>query len=229
MAHEYPKPITNWAVEDRPREKLLDKGAPALTEAELIAILIGSGTPSRSAVDVGRDLISHFGNLTRLAKAGVKEMKAIKGIGEAKAITIVAAFELARRRQLTEVRATFANDPAIVADYLRPRMMDLDHEIFYALYLNQRNQIVGEKLISSGGTTATITDPKIIFREALNLMATGLIISHNHPSGNDQPSTTDLQMTIKLQQAAQLLDIRLLDHIIIAGNRYYSFAEQGKL
>ncbi|MCE3008326.1 MAG: DNA repair protein RadC [Bacteroidetes bacterium] len=226
---QYQQPINHWAVEDRPREKLVEKGPEALTEAELIAILIGSGTPSRSAVAVGRELIEHFGGLHRLARCTLREMTTIKGIGPAKAISIVAAFELAKRKQLTEVREVFANDPAIVAAYLSPRMTDLDHEIFYVLFLNRRNQIIGEKRVSSGGSTSTVIDPKIIFREALNLMATGLIISHNHPSGSLQPSGTDIALTIKLKEGANWFDIQLLDHIIIAGAQYYSFAENKQL
>ncbi|MBX3101308.1 MAG: DNA repair protein RadC [Bacteroidetes bacterium] len=223
-------PITHWAEQDRPREKLLSRGVNALTDAELLAILIGSGTRELSAVELSRKLLQDFDGLRRLAQSDVSHLMKYKGIGEAKAISIVAAFELARRKQLTESRNISVGDPATVAAYLAPRMEDLPHEIFYVLYLNQRNQIVGEREISSGGTNGTIIDPKLVFREALNLLATGLIISHNHPSGNLRPSEADLQLTRKLREAALLFDIRLLDHIIIAaGNGYVSFAEQNLL
>jgi DNA repair protein RadC len=223
-------PITQWAEEDRPREKLLSRGVSALTDAELLAILIGTGTRECSAVELGRLVIAHFRDLRGLAQADVKALTKLKGIGEAKAIGIVAAFELARRKQLATHRQLIANDPAAVAAYLAPRMEDLHQEIFYVLYLNQRNQVIGEREISRGGTTGTTIDPKVVFAHALHLMATGLIISHNHPSGNLKPSEADLHLTAKLKEAARLLDIRLLDHIIIAaGNGYVSFAQQNLL
>jgi DNA repair protein RadC len=222
-------PIKHWAVEDRPREKMMQRGAESLTDAELIAILLSTGTRERSAIDLGRDILEQVGGLDRLGRSSVAELTRIRGIGKAKAITLVSAFELARRRLASEAQAVKISSSQRAADYLRARIGDLDQEVFYVLFLNQNNEVKGEKRISLGGVSATVIDPRLVFREAVGQLASALIVAHNHPSGNLQPSDADLSITRKLSEGAKLFDMRILDHLIITMRGHYSFADQGLL
>lgn len=225
------RPIKAWAEDDRPREKMRLKNAEALSDVELLAILIGSGTKNRSAVDLARDILSlcnnHLGTLSRMS---LNRFTEVKGIGMAKAIHIAAALELGRRRQ----QSVYANRKTVttskdIADILRVQLQDLDHEVFGVAYLNQANKVNQFEIISSGGITGTVADPRIILRKALENKAVSLILCHNHPSGNLQPSYSDEQLTQKIKEAARLMDIRLLDHIIVSDQGYYSFADEGIL
>jgi DNA repair protein RadC len=221
--------ITDWAVEDRPREKLYAKGTSSLSDAELLAILIGSGTRNRSAVDLGRELLSLVGNnLNSLGKLSIQELKKIHGIGSARAVTIAAAMELGRRRKLAEL----PENPQIkcsrdVFDLLSPLVSELPHEEFWILFLNRSNRVMNRMKLSQGGVSGTVTDVRIIMKKAVEFLASGIIVSHNHPSGNLNPSESDTKITQKIKEAGALLDIQLLDHIIIAENDYYSFADNG--
>ncbi len=221
--------IKNWALEDRPREKLLEKGTHSLSDAELIAILIGSGNREETAVAVSQKILLETGNdLNELGKMTVRDLMKHKGIGEAKAITIVAALELGRRRKLSETRdrqkITCSRD---VSEIFLPLLEDLPHEEFWTLFLNRSNKILGKSKVSQGGIAGTVTDVRIILREALERRASALILCHNHPSGNLTPSEADINITRKLKDAAQLMDLQVLDHLIIAGNSFYSFADEG--
>ncbi|MBA4145623.1 MAG: hypothetical protein C0523_07670 [Cytophaga sp.] len=221
--------IKSWSPEDRPREKLLLKGTSSLSDAELIAILIGSGTANYSAVDVSKKImqqVSH--NLNDLAKLTVKDLTRIKGIGEVKAISIVAALELGRRTKEKDInekpKINSSNDSF---DQLKGDLMDLPHEEFWVLLLNRANRLIKKKRVSEGGVSGTVADPKIIYKMALEELACGIIIAHNHPSGNLTASQSDLLLTKKLKEAGKLLEIQLLDHIIVAGPKYLSFADEG--
>jgi DNA repair protein RadC len=223
--------IKDWAVEDRPREKLLKKGVISLTDAEIIALLIGSGSRKETAVELSRRILKDAGNsLHELGKLSIHELQKYSGIGEAKAIAIAAALELGRRRQLSGIRdkkqVTSSQD---VFEMLHPRLGDLPHEEFWVVLLNRANKIVDELKISHGGTSGTVTDVKIILKEAIDRRACGIIMCHNHPSGNLNPSKADLSITQKLKNAAAYLDIQVLDHIILGDNNYYSFADEGAL
>ena len=223
--------ILNWAEEDRPREKMLLKGKAALTDAELIAILIGSGTVSVSAVDLARQILSGSNNdLNELAKLSIKDLEKYKGIGEAKAITIVSALELGRRRKETEptkrdkiVSATDAYE------LMKPHLLDLSHEECWAILLTKSNQVLKKVPISTGGVSGTAVDPKMIFKPALEHLASAIILVHNHPSGNIKPSTEDILLTKKIKEAGKALEVILLDHIIFTNQGYYSFADESKL
>jgi len=222
--------IRSWAEEDRPREKLLLKGGQALSDAELIAILIGSGTPGESAVDIGKSILkSAANNLNELGKLSVKDLMKFKGIGEAKAITIVAALELSKRRRVAEVKEKekIAGSKDVY-EYFH-HLADLRSEEFWVMYLNRANKIISAQKISQGGITGTVADTRIIFKNALDHFACGIILCHNHPSGNLTPSDEDKTLTKKLKQAGQLLDINTLDHLIISDAGYYSFADEGLL
>lgn len=223
--------ILSWAEEDRPREKLLLKGKAALTDAELIAILIGSGTKSLSAVDVAKQILGGAqNNLNELAKHSVKDLKKIKGIGEAKAITIVSALELGRRRKSEEfmekVRISSSQD---IYQLIKPELMDLQKEEFWIILLNRANRLIRKEQISSGGISGTVADPKIIFKAALDQYASSIILVHNHPSGNLKPSQADINLTKKMKEAGKLLEIPVLDHIIFSDEGYLSFADEGML
>ncbi len=223
--------IKSWAEEDRPREKLLLKGKAALSDAELIGILIGSGTKSLSAVDVGKIILNGSGNnLNNLAKLSVTELTKFKGIGTAKAITIVSALELGRRRKTTEIESkpkiTGSSD---VYELLKEDLLDLQHEEFWVLFLNRNNLVIRKQAISSGGVSGTVVDPKIVFNMALSHLASSIILVHNHPSGNLRPSQADVSLTQKLKQAGQLLELPILDHLIFTDNGYFSFADEGHL
>ena len=223
--------IKKWAEEDRPREKLLLKGKSTLSEAELIGILLGSGTTSMSAVDLAKQLLIKVDyNLNLLAKLSVKDLMKFKGIGEAKAITIVSALELGRRRKETEV----VKNPRITTarsayDLMKGELLDLQYEQFWVLLLKRNNEVIKKAKISSGGISGTVVDPKIIFKYALDEMASSIILVHNHPSGNPRPSHYDQQLTKKLREAGKFLDISVMDHIIFCDHDYYSFADDSAL
>jgi DNA repair protein RadC len=222
--------IRSWAEEDRPREKLLLKGAHVLSDAELIAILIGSGVPGESAVDVSKTILkSTDNNLNELGKLTVRDLMKFKGIGEAKAITIVAALELAKRRRVAEVKEKEKiGGSKDVYEYFH-HLADLRSEEFWVMYLNRANKIISAQKISQGGITGTVADIRLILKSALDHFACGIILCHNHPSGNLTPSSEDKSLTQKIKQAAQLLDINTLDHLIISDNGYFSFADEGLL
>ncbi|MBI3218048.1 MAG: DNA repair protein RadC [Bacteroidetes bacterium] len=224
-----PLNIRDWNPEDRPREKLLLKGTNALSDAELLAILIGSGTANLSAVEVSKKvLLQGNNNINLLAKLSVKDLMRVKGIGEAKAITIIAALELGRRRKESDSedkpRITTSKD---AFDQLKSDMMDLPHEEFWVLLLNRAHRVTKKKRISEGGVAGTVADPKIIYKLALEELASGVVVAHNHPSGNLQPSQSDIELTKKLKEAGRFLEIQLLDHLIITGHKYFSFADEG--
>lgn len=221
--------IKDWSAQDQPREKLLAQGRKALSDAELIAILIGSGTRNESAVELSKKILASVNNdLVALARLEVPDLTQFKGIGNAKAISIVAALELGRRRKGTDknvkLKITSSNDAYVV---LLPKMQDLSTEEFWVLMLNRQNEIIDLKQISSGGVAGTVVDPKVIFKQALQALASGIILSHNHPSGNLKPSKADLAITKKLKAAGETLEINVLDHLIISEQGYYSFADEG--
>lgn len=223
--------IKSWSPEDRPREKLILKGKSALSDAELIAILLGSGTTTMSAVDLAKKVLQPAdNNLHELARLTVKDLTKIKGIGQAKALTIVAALELGRRRKELESnekgKITGSRD---AYDLLKADLLDIAHEEFWVLLLNRANRVIRKSQISQGGVAGTVADPKIIFKLALDDLASGVILAHNHPSGNLTASQADLDLTKKLKEAGKLLDIQVLDHIIVAGQKYFSFADEGMM
>jgi DNA repair protein RadC len=223
--------ILSWAEEDRPREKLLLKGKSALTDAELIAILIGSGTVELSAVDLSKVILQQaHNNLNELAKLTVKDLTKIKGIGEAKAISIIAALELGRRRKDSEVvRKPKITSSADAYQQIKPYLLDLAHEEFWILLLNRANEVIRPMQISSGGVAGTVADPKMIFKVAVEYLASAIVLVHNHPSGNRTPSQADRDLTQKLKEAGLLLDIPVLDHLIFTETTYLSFADEGIL
>ncbi|MFV0248268.1 MAG: RadC family protein [Tenacibaculum sp.] len=224
-------PIKTWAFDDRPREKMLNKGKNALSDAELIAILIGSGSRDESAVELSKRILKHAGNnLNKLSKLSVEELKEFKGIGEAKAISIVTALELGKRRHFEKkepiLKITSSEN---VASIMQPLIGDLEYEEFWVLYLNNANRILAKRQISKGGLTATLVDIRILFKKALEYSTVGIVLCHNHPSGKLKPSTADIELTKRIKQAAITLDIKLLDHLIITEKDYFSFANQGFL
>ncbi len=221
--------IKSWAAEDRPREKLLLKGKSALSDAELLAILLGSGSKTLSAVDLGKIILQRAGNsLHHLAKMTAKDFTKIKGIGEVKAITIVAALELGRRRKDTEpVEKPKIGGSGDAYEFLKSDLIDIPHEEFWVILLNRANRVLKKHQISQGGVTGTMADPKIIFKAALEDLASGIILAHNHPSGNLAASQADVDLTKKLAACGRLLEIQVLDHLIIAGEKYFSFADEG--
>jgi DNA repair protein RadC len=228
---QQPIGIKSWSESDRPREKLLEKGRSVLTDSELIAILIRSGSREESAVDLAKKILHSVNyDLTALSRLSVKEMAKFKGMGEVKAITIVAALELGRRRAEAQViekkKITGSKD---VVTFFEARLSDLPHEEFWILILNRANQIIKVENISKGGISGTVVDSRLIFKSAIENLASGIILCHNHPSGNNKPSQADIDLTKKLAQAGSLLDVKVLDHIIIAGSAYYSFADEGSL
>ncbi len=230
---EESKPLTikSWSPEDRPREKLLLKGTTVLSDAELVAILIGSGTANMSAVDVSKKVLQFVdNNLNELARLTVKDLMKIKGIGEARAVTIVAALELGRRRKDidTNEKARISSSKDAF-EQIGGDLMDLQHEEFWVLLLNRANRVIKKKRISEGGVSGTVADPKIIFKMALEELASGVIVAHNHPSGNMLASQSDIDLTKKLKEAGKFLEVQLLDHLIICGQKYFSFADEGLL
>jgi DNA repair protein RadC len=227
--HKYS--IKQWAKDDRPREKLLLKGPHTLSDSELLAILIAIGTREKSALDLAKDVLTLGKNHLRdLGKLTVKELMKVKGIGEAKAITIVAALEIGRRRQALASREkeviTSSSDVAI---YLQTLLKDHRHEVFAVLFLNRANKINHFQVISQGGITGTVADPRIILKRALEEDAVSLILCHNHPSGSLKPSRADEELTQKIKEAAKYFDIKVLDHLIVSDDGYFSFADEGIL
>lgn len=223
--------IKDWAKDDQPREKLLIKGATVLSNSELIAILINNGTRDKTAVELAQEVLRiGKNNLNELGKLSVKELMKIKGIGEAKAISIVAAMELGRRRQATAYREkTIVASSTDVANYLQTLLKDYKHEVFAVLFLNRSNKINHFQIISEGGITGTIADPRIILKKALEEDAVSIILCHNHPSGSLKPSKADEELTFKIKEAARYFDIKVLDHLIVSDDGYYSFADEGLL
>ena len=223
--------IKEWSKDERPREKLLLSGAVNLSNAELLAILVHNGTRNRTALDLARELLKlGKDSLAELGKLSVKELMRINGIGEAKAVTITAALEIGRRRELASpLDKTVVKNSSDIANYLQSRLKDLRHEVFAVIFLNRSNKINHFEIISEGGITGTVADPRIILRKALEEDAVNLILCHNHPSGSLRPSRMDEQLTVKIREAAQLLDISVLDHIIVSEQGYYSFADEGLL
>jgi DNA repair protein RadC len=222
-------PINAWAIEDRPREKMISKGVATLTESELVATLLSSGTRTLSAIELGRKLIDHFGGLRQLARASIADLMRVHGIGAAKATTISAAFELARRKGALENQPIRFTDPSAIARYLVPKLTDLPYEVFHVIYLDQYNQLISEHEVFKGGVTFTTVDPKVIFKEAVSKLAASIVVCHNHPTGNPEPSKADIELTRRLVAYSFVMDVKLLDHIIVAGRRYYSFADVGGL
>ncbi len=231
MNNEFKK-IKDWALDERPREKMIEKGATALSNSELIAILINTGTAQRTALDISKEILQiNQNNLLEFSKMSLNELLKIKGLGEKKAVTLLAALELGKRRQL----AVALENPIISSsreayNILAPYYLENNHETFYVIYMLHNGKIVTIEPISHGGITGTVVDIRIIFRKALELKTvTRLIISHNHPSGNLNPSEADKQLTRRIKEAGKLFDIAVNDHIIVAGDHYFSFADQGIL
>lgn len=224
-----PFPITNWSEDDKPREKLMLKGKSSLSDAELIAILIGSGSRNESAVDLSKRILASVDtNLNALGKLTIQQLMNFKGIGEAKAISIIAAMELGRRRRAEEaVELKKITSSKMIFELMQPIIGELPHEEFWVLYLNNSNKVLSKSLQGKGGITGTIVDVRLVFKAALELGATALILCHNHPSGTLIPSDADKQMTRKLKTVGQNLDIQVLDHVIVAENGYYSFNDEG--
>ena len=224
-----PLRIKSWSPADRPREKMMLKGTTALTDAELIAILIGTGSRKLSAVDLAKKILAGVGNqLHDLAKLSVIDLTRVKGIGSAKAISIVAALELGRRRKDTDVREKQKIGSSREAfDQIAGDLMDLPHEEFWVLLLNRANRLIRKSRVSEGGVSGTVADPKVIFKLAINHLASGIIVAHNHPSGNRTASQSDMDLTKKLKEAGKFLEVQLLDHLIICGPKYFSFADEG--
>ena len=223
--------IKSWAEEDRPREKMVQKGRAALSDAELIAILLGSGTTKLTAVDVGMLMLQAVDNdLNELARLSIKQLCRHPGVGPAKAISVVAALELGRRRKEagTGRRVTIGSSRDIY-QLVRPALQDLPHEEFWVILLNRANVVMRQEKISSGGVAGTVADPKLIFKQALENLASSIILVHNHPSGNRQPSGADISLTKKLKEAGNFLDLPILDHLIYTDNGYFSFADEGLL
>ena len=231
MSYATKTTIKTWAEEDRPREKLILRGRHALSDAELIAILLGMGSTEHTAVELAKIILAEVGNdLNRLSKMSINELKKFKGVGEAKAVSIVAAMEIARRRQATErienIKLKTSNS---AYNHLKQFMLDLDHEQFWMILLKRNLEILKTIHISTGGIAGTVADPKIILRHVIENLANGFIISHNHPSGNLKPSDADIRLTRRLKELADLLEVTLIDHIILSDNGYYSFGDEGLL
>ncbi|NJX14802.1 RadC family protein [Tamlana crocina] len=223
--------IKNWSQDDQPREKLLYKGRAALSDAELVAILIGSGNRDESAVALCKRILATVdNNLSQLGKLSIKQLMDFKGIGEAKAITIAAALELGRRRRGEEaLQKKKITSSADVFELMQPIIGELEHEEFWIVYLNNSNKVIQKNQLSKGGMTGTLVDVRLVMKNALEVGATGLILAHNHPSGTLNPSVADKEITHKLKLAAQSLDIKVLDHLIVTEKAYFSFADEGIL
>lgn len=219
--------IKHWSDDDKPREKLLNKGRSALSDAELIAILIGSGSRSESAVELSKRILASVdNNLNELGKLSTKQLMTFKGIGEAKAVTIAAALEIGRRRRGEgSLKVDKISSSKDAFEILQPIMGELEHEEFWILYLNNSNKVLQKSQLSKGGITGTLVDVRIIMKQTLELGAVGLILAHNHPSGTLKPSSADKQITQKIKTASESLDIKVLDHIIITQKDYFSFAD----
>lgn len=223
--------IKEWAADDRPREKLLSKNAQNLTDSELLAILINQGTREKNAVDLAKELLHSVKyNLMELGKLGIHDLLKIKGIGQVKAVVILAALELGRRRHcMGALDKPVVRDSHQVANYLRVMLQDHNREIFAVLFLNQANRVNHFEVVSQGGITGTVADPRIILKKALETNAVNVILCHNHPSGNLNPSRADEELTFKIREAAKYFDIKVIDHIIVSDDGYFSFADSGMM
>ena len=228
---QLPFTIKNWAEDDRPREKLLQKGKVALSDAELLAILIGSGSRNQSALALCQKILAGAGNsLSELGKLSVTQLTSYTGIGEAKAVTIIAAMELGRRRRTEEaLDKKKISSSTSVFELMQPVLGELPHEEFWVIYLNNSNKVIFRLQLSKGGITGTLVDVRLALKKAIELGATSIILAHNHPSGNLSPSTADKQLTQKLKTAGESLDIKILDHLIVTEKSYFSFADEGLL
>lgn len=223
--------IKNWADDDKPREKLVLKGRSVLSDAELIAILIGSGSKQESAVELSKRILASVNhNLNELGKLSVNQLKQFKGIGEAKAVSIAAALEVGRRRRGDDAeKISKISSSRDAFELLYPLMGELEHEEFWIVYLNNSNKVIHKSQLSKGGITGTLVDVRLVMKKALELGAIGIVLAHNHPSGTLKPSSADRQITKKLQNAAEALDIKVLDHLILTQHNYLSFADKGML
>lgn len=223
--------IKAWAEEDRPREKLSLKGRTALSDAELIAILIGSGNKEDTAVELSKKILASINNdLNQLGKLTINDLTQFNGIGEAKAISIIAALELGRRRKgAVSEKKPIINSSQKAYENMSAILSDLPHEEFWAIYLNRRNELIKKVFISKGGVAGTVADTKIIFKHALELLASAIILFHNHPSGNLKPSEADIQLTKKLKETGNIMDVLVVDHIIVGEKNYFSFADESLL
>ena len=223
--------IKNWSDDDKPREKLVQKGKGVLSDAELIAILIGSGSRNESAVELSKRILASVNNnLNDLGKISIKQLMKFKGIGEAKSVTIAAALEIGRRRRGEDAqKITKIQSSKSVFELLQPIMGELQHEEFWIVYLNNSNKVLHRAQLSKGGITGTLVDVRLVMKQALELGAVAIILAHNHPSGTLEPSAADKQITQKLKIAAEVLDIKVLDHLIITQKEYFSFADEGVL
>jgi len=223
------KTLKFWSDDDKPREKLMNKGISVLSDAELIAILIGSGNKEETAVELARRILMD-NDLNDLGKLSIKELTKYKGIGEAKAIAIVAAIELGKRRKSFEVyEKKIIESTTDIFEYMYPVLCDLEHEEFWAIYMNNSGKIIKRQKIAQGGITSTTVDLRLIMKSSIENLAVSIIICHNHPSGNVMPSEEDIKLTKKIKEACNTLNIKLLDHLIISGNNRYSFYESGIL
>ncbi len=231
MLPEEKKGIQKWAEDDRPREKLRLKGVMSLSDAELLTIIIRNGTKNNSAFEIAQEILwMSKNNLMELGKLSLRDLMKIKGMGMTKSIIIIAALELGRRRHSSDVlQKPVVAGSASVANWLQTRFQDLNHEIFAVVFLNRGNRITHFEIISSGGLTGTVADPRIILKIALEEEAVSLILCHNHPSGNLKPSRADEELTLKIREAAKFFDIRVLDHLIVSSEGYFSFADEGLL
>lgn len=229
MTHYNSHAMTTWAVEERPREKVMANGVQYLSDSELLAILLGSGTKNMTAVELARRILKASGNnLQKLGRQGVGDLVRIKGVGPAKAISIMAALEIGRRRAgIQHAEKIPVKSSETVFNLFHPLMGDLEHEEFWLLMLNRANRVLGRYKVSQGGLSGTVIDTRIILKKALDNLASSIIVCHNHPSGNMQPSDADVKITEKLKKAAEMLEIKLLDHVIIADKSYFSFADEG--
>jgi len=221
--------LKTWAVEERPREKVLANGIQHLSDSELLAILLGSGTRNMTAVELARQILLQSGNsLHELGRQNINDLVKIKGVGPAKGITLLAAMELGRRRAATRHADKIPiKSSETVYKLFHPLLGDLDHEEFWLLMLNRANRVLGRFKVSQGGLSGTVIDTRIILKKALDNLSSSIIVCHNHPSGNNQPSDADVKITEKLKKAAEMLEIKLLDHVIIADKSYFSFADEG--
>ncbi|MEY3501667.1 MAG: hypothetical protein RL308_3340 [Bacteroidota bacterium] len=224
-------PITNWSEDDRPREKLMQKGKAALSDAELIAILIGSGSRNESAVELSKRILSSVdNNLNALGKLSIQQLIGFKGIGEAKAIAIIASMDLGRRRRGEEaLELKKITSSKMIFEIMQPVIGELPHEEFWIIYVNNSNRVLSKSQLSKGGITATLVDVRLIFKNVLEIGATGIVLCHNHPSGALKASDADIKITKKIKIAAESLDISVLDHLIVGEHGYFSFADEGIL
>ncbi len=223
--------IKSWSRDDRPREKLIDNGRSNLSNAELIALIIGNGYKDKSAVSLARDLLKqYYYDLNKLAKSSFDELSTCKGIGVAKSVSIIAAFELGRRRNDLKLKKEIIVQNSLTAyNLIQPKLIDLFHEEMWVLLLNRANKLIAIELVSKGGIHATCSDQRIVFNKAISKLASSFILVHNHPSGNLNPSQSDIKLTKKIKMSGDILDIKLLDHLIVVDNDYFSFSDKGIL